>query len=68
MAAWIGILYLIPLIIVAIGTHPWVKKNERLATPLLMLALLPGINILAGVVVIILRIGAVLFPSEKRSS
>jgi hypothetical protein len=56
MGMLFALFYLVPLGIVAIGTHPWVKDNPGLTTPLLMLALLPIANLLAAPVVIIMRI------------
>lgn len=58
------IFYLIPLIIVLIGTGRWVQENKRLATPLLLLAFIPGFNLLASLAVVLLLIARALLPRK----
>lgn len=49
-------LYVIPFIIVLLGSIPWVRKNDGLGVPMFLLAICPALNCMAAGAVVVIRI------------
>lgn len=46
--------YIIPLIVVLVGSASFVKRNQNAGLPMFFLAILPAANILAAFVVVVI--------------
>lgn len=49
-------LYIIPFIIVLLGSIPWVRRDSGLGVPMFLLALFPGVNLLAAGAIMVIRL------------